>query len=431
MQETFKLTIKAENFGPLDEAFMELARVTVLIGPYNTGKTYLATLAHLLATIANSVCHTISPFGILRRHGITGYFEGEEARNLLRKYIDELRKDHETTSRKFLQFNLLRELSDHYAITSPAELIKNGTDYANIEAEIGLNHEKYIKLCFTIKKDGHVGINYVHLSPNLLEQYIDSIDKIDISESGGSITGKGVLPSFAPLYIPAERLFIMSSIIQLVELLVRTHGARYLGPFERAVSESIKYSVRPIILRYLEHLLSALRSSSLEEGRYNIAVGHLLDGSIKFDEQTLMIYYVYKNRLEIPITRASSGVAQLSALCLPLQFAAYPFVVIEEPEINLHPNHHLRVADFLAEVSKHSSILITTHSDFLMAKLAHLWAKGKISSFRAYFLDPDEHRTTELEVEETGEIELPRTIDEAVHELDSEILGLIREKGTK
>lgn len=54
-RNALRIVIEVENFGPLNEAFIETARTTVLIGPYNTGKTYLATLIYLIAITANSI----------------------------------------------------------------------------------------------------------------------------------------------------------------------------------------------------------------------------------------------------------------------------------------------------------------------------------------------------------------------------------------
>ena len=43
-QEQPKVEIEVKNFGPIEQAKIDLRPLTVLVGPSNTGKTYLCTL---------------------------------------------------------------------------------------------------------------------------------------------------------------------------------------------------------------------------------------------------------------------------------------------------------------------------------------------------------------------------------------------------
>ena len=85
----------------------------------------------------------------------------------------------------------------------------------------------------------------------------------------------------------------------------------------------------------------------------------------------------------------------------------------------------LRVAEYLANLSRHGRVLITTHSHYLLAKLSNLYAKGVIKDFKAYFIDTELQVTRELEInKETGEIELPDSIRRALDLLAGEALEL-------
>jgi hypothetical protein len=82
--------------------------------------------------------------------------------------------------------------------------------------------------------------------------------------------------------------------------------------------------------------------------------------------------------LEIPI--ASSMVKELSPLVLYLRYLAHPgeLLIIDEPEMNLHPAAQVKITEFLAMlVNAGLRILITTHSTYLVDHLANLMEAAK------------------------------------------------------
>ena len=79
------------------------------------------------------------------------------------------------------------------------------------------------------------------------------------------------------------------------------------------------------------------------------------------------------SRLEVSI--ASSMVKELSPLVLYLRYLAKPgeLLVIDEPEMNLHPEAQAKMTEFLAMlVNAGLNILVTTHSPYLVDHLTNL-----------------------------------------------------------
>ncbi|HLI88610.1 MAG TPA: AAA family ATPase [Ktedonobacteraceae bacterium] len=77
--------------------------------------------------------------------------------------------------------------------------------------------------------------------------------------------------------------------------------------------------------------------------------------------------------MEIPL--ASSMVKELAPLVLFLRYLAIPgeLLVIDEPEMNLHPEAQAKIIEFLAMlVNAGLNVLITTHSPYLVDHLANL-----------------------------------------------------------
>lgn len=82
-----------------------------------------------------------------------------------------------------------------------------------------------------------------------------------------------------------------------------------------------------------------------------------------------------KRGLEIDLYNASSSIKQLAPLLLYLRFRASKgdFLVIDEPEMNLHPESQAKLLEALSIlVNLGVRILLTTHSPYVMAHLNNL-----------------------------------------------------------
>lgn len=83
------------------------------------------------------------------------------------------------------------------------------------------------------------------------------------------------------------------------------------------------------------------------------------------------------DHLSIDLYNASSSIKQIAPLLLYLRFRAKPgdFLIIDEPEMNLHPETQARLLEALAMlVNAGIRILLTTHSPYFMDHLNNLVA---------------------------------------------------------
>lgn len=89
--------------------------------------------------------------------------------------------------------------------------------------------------------------------------------------------------------------------------------------------------------------------------------------------------------LSIDLYNASSSIKQLSALVLYLRYKAAPnqLLIIDEPEMNLHPASQVRLLEVLAIlVGLGVRVLVTTHSPYFMAHLANLAQRSEDPKLR-------------------------------------------------
>jgi len=113
-------------------------------------------------------------------------------------------------------------------------------------------------------------------------------------------------------------------------------------------------------------------------------------------------------------------------------------VVIEEPEIHLHPKAQAQVAELLAKVvrDEKKQILITTHGERILSKLLTLVAKGEFpkEKLAIYYFERKDGETTAraLKIDDLGRIEggLPGFFEAGVEEL-TEYLEALHGKGKK
>ena len=92
----------------------------------------------------------------------------------------------------------------------------------------------------------------------------------------------------------------------------------------------------------------------------------------------------------------------------------YSTLMLEEPEINLHPNLQSKLADLFAGVSSNTNtqFLIETHSEYMIRKFQYLVAKGEMKKEDVvihYFHDPNnvpasEPQVKKIEILEDGSL---------------------------
>jgi hypothetical protein len=100
------------------------------------------------------------------------------------------------------------------------------------------------------------------------------------------------------------------------------------------------------------------------------ALGEITKGSFTVNNGVLS--YQYDNDNSLPITIASSSIKSLYHLDLYINNLAKKndILLIDEPELNLHPDNQRKMAKVIARlVNAGVKVLLTTHSDYLVREL--------------------------------------------------------------
>lgn len=437
-----------KNFGPIKEADIELGDLTVITGAQNSGKSYLATLIYALSNDLTRKLYSLLPeairefkiydvkilersiydVNILRR-------EVEGKRDVINKYLDDNLSRHigikSILNRHFLMDmgEIIRARSYSMKIIAEYTIAKDTNDVRYmVEIRKGKRKGKREEKGESLELEEYHALEEYHTlegKDKLIDKCIDEWAKnpqewVDnLLEWAKSLLTSSSYTFPTPrtpfvLFIPVERMLILS-LFSLTTSLILEYLYRY----------SEIFAIKACISSYLQVLHSILANPSsyeiLDIGSLSIkGKGELPMSTISFHDR--------ERNVALPLYTTGSGIIQLAGIILPLSshHISSGLVIIEEPEVNLHADMHLKVADYIADkIAEGRKMVITTHSEYLLARLAQLYAEGKINDMKVYYIDRQD-RVRRLDIDkERGEIELPEGIRDAIYTLSKDALRLI------
>ena len=162
----------------------------------------------------------------------------------------------------------------------------------------------------------------------------------------------------------------------------------------------------------------------------------ILGGTVNVSEQGELLFAPEVSpEIHLAIHLTASVVKSLTSLVFYFRHMAEKgdFLIIDEPELNLHPDNQRKIARILAKaVRRGFKVMISTHSDYVLRELNHLIMLNKLPAEEArelgydpeFALDPakvgvylvDDHHTESIPIEETGFS--IKTIDAVVNQLN-------------
>lgn len=396
------MKVEINNLGVIKQAEIDLKPLTVFIGKNGEGKTWAAyTLSAILG-----------PYGYLNYQ--KAYFDGKNQQTYppLDGAIDQIIKEGNAQI-NFIQF--AKEYGELY-INDVARLAPNWmqsfmaterVSFENLQVDFKLEEStqgflERIKAASIERK----------LSSGILNALKESGEEILFfyTETEGNVSEK--------LPLKAIQQFVIKEIFQTIH---RTFYANdlYIFPTERTTfitfpfgnimmtkndleyseineSEPRKTSHPEPVYRFLVTMVNASRKSmSIREeeikenprvDKYvklaNLLEDDILQGKLGFEisklRKELLFQPTVETKLEMPIV--SSMVKELAPLVLCLRDLVKPneWLIIDEPEMNLHPAAQVRIIEFLVMlVNAGLHVLITTHSPYIVDHLANLMQGAK------------------------------------------------------
>ena len=436
------LELEVSNFGPIEEAKIELRPLTVFAGPSNTGKSYLAMLVYALhrffAEQAELSDFGRDPFfgtiGNRRRMGrltsgrqpiprefvekLTQWVNtSPPARGFpvqLRQSVTKLALSHLKKEAGELADAVGSEIERCFGVKNTRNLIRyqtGGEVRVAVRKQISGASAEPFEYLFTTSREhrnlvlsapeakslglkpedvmgwyGHRNrIQWQHTQGEDEKKYLASVLITDLAvRIGTSILGPLTNNSY---YLPADRAGVMHSHRVVVGSLIER--ASY-GGLRREEALPTLSGVFADFLGQLIQLDDSPRRIRTKNNPGSPEVAGLIEqqilkGTIKREESTVgypaFTYQPDDWNTDLPLMNTSSMVSELAPVVLYLRHVVRPgeTLIIEEPEAHLHPAMQVEFIRQLAgAVRSGVRIILTTHSEWVLEELANLVRMSEI-----------------------------------------------------
>lgn len=403
-----KNNIKIKNFGPIKKANIDIAPLTIFIGPNSSGKSYLSLLIHSILNSYNNL--GLNFYNKIRYDCVNKFLENDsesfkEFKDSLNEYINSKPKLSDDPF-KFPaeKFKIILEDSFGQVLNNIIEEKLKGNFSNNLNRlnqfqkfpfEFSFNNNSFIN------EDGNLKLNKFYIDLNNvknegLSSENDNIASFEINEDIVSIKLNYILwHDFFDkdeYFIETIFMMIVSSVMDLFD-----HTSHYLSAIGDEIFKDINFFISKGINDDLdfsniqkELLTNFLKvREDMEHGPfYNLAIGlehELLGGELQFKkgeikEELLFVDEEYGIEFELGLT--SSFIRELTPLIIYLKYFLQKgnTLIIEEPENHLHPENQRILVKYLVKlINNDLNIILTTHSDYILEQFNNLIRLGKVN----------------------------------------------------
>lgn len=462
------MELSVENFGPIKNVRAKTKPLTIVIGKNNLGKSFLAQLIYSSLSLSGMGYRRrmlrrefpvwMYPFVYrlpiqptpIKRAIKESPTEIEAAGNII-DIVTQIFSSHlSDLFKSILEQNFgtkTRELININFPSSKMKFIYNGrasisfsiSKRDGITTNLDFDKESLVKEILEVDefrrilKKKRIAIGDCVSVQEIVQRALHRLIFVGYQRDKADIPG-------AVFYVPAGRAGLLESYDTVVSALVS------LSPV--APLRGISMPPLPGMASQFYNTIMELRGRKGPMSASAERFVELLGGDIKLTrlrepKGRAMLSYVFrsnKKKRAVDIIHAASMVKELTPLYLIIRELVGPgdFLIIEEPESHLHPGAQLRLLEIFAElIRKGVQIIMTTHSDLMLHKVARLTGRHKlkkekkevsldVDSVAIYWLKEERKGSVsrEIKIGKYGSLEEIPTFDEAIKELYQEEISL-------
>ena len=362
------INLDITDFGPINKANIELKKLNVIAGVNGSGKTTSSKLLYCFLTSNSDEKEYLANMSINRRIRSTINYLLDEFEFEFKNYLElsNLKSEllFKSTDKSYkTQFtdniNLLKKIVNESQIKNKEEYIEkiNAIEYA---LEINsIEHRQFFEVSSSLLssefrindlKPDKTNVRFYGKQNNHEFSY-----KLDSHESKfGFIIEKGDLNSINIkniIYIDSPSIFNAKNMSEAVILRNQPYHLRFLS---RILS----------IQKNNDDVYDELFNNKLD--KFNDKITSLLGGFIYYNDEKDEFFFKKEDN-EYSMNNSASGVKQLGIIQMLLsnrKLTEHSFLIIDEPEVNLHPEWQVEFAEMIVLMIKelNISIFINTHS---------------------------------------------------------------------
>ena len=380
------MKIKVNNLGAIRTADIDLSKkLTIFCGPNNTGKTYLSYVIYALLTASKQSSY------------IAKSIPQESLRELFEYRAIEINiiPEEVVVYKKKLTEHVLENLDTVFGISE--EKAKSFFKDFQLQFTPSLEEcsEKISTLEFVCKMN--LGsLSFAILKREPFKIVVKPSDTNDYTNEPvlpilRSLIYTGVLgliatyPILGVSIFPVERMSVYTfkkelSINRniLVDQILRLEKNEKINPFDFVNQRSKRY---PIAISRNLDIANDLTEIQKNRGDYfelaETIEKDLLGGHISITKEGDVMFTSDKTSKSkiMPIHMAASVIKSISSLVIYLKHLAHKgdLIIIDEPEMNLHPNSQILLVHIFAKLlNSDLKLLISTHSDYIIREFNNL-----------------------------------------------------------
>ena len=375
-----KLSIK--NVGKLKEADVEINGITVITGENDTGKS---TVGKVLWSIFNSFFEIkkqirtdkiSSILEELRRVSSIQDIRNNLVHSSIVEYDLDLNDFLKQLEKKLEVLNDVRGLDDESKdeLKDTLEKIKKRINLSDDEimkkiTQINFNKEFNSQINnLNFLEEGNIDLKIKNKSINL----IISNDKIQIKDFFSLYENVMLLDNPRIIDNLAENIILSAN--KIFSIIENLHNSKFISMLRNDKSSTAT-----------DNILNEEKLFKIEE-----KLNKIVDG--KFLKKDFGVYF-YRNKSgkEINIKNLSTGFKVFSIIKLLIQnnqLSENGTIILDEPEIHLHPEWQLKFAELIVLLQKEFSmhILLTTHSPYFVSAIEVFSEKYKIDDKCKYYV---------------------------------------------
>ena len=391
------MRVSLENIGIIEKADVEINRLTVIAGNNDSGKSTIGKVAYSLTKSfedfeknyerekAEKMDMYFKDFYILFRRGIN-----------LGKYPELL---------KFMEdFRHYRRIDNKKLF----ELIENSITSLD---KIDVDEEAKAKI---IKRFDAVNSLFQE-KESKNSKIINSIRTIFESEFSSQISN---------VFENEGRIEVCEGENEIIDIILKdnkididkTNIIDEIFPFDSSV-----FIETPLVLTYKEDLefsriyhvkdlLYKLMKPNLNKEKTKLNISEIVGGEIYFDEETDQFSFnknVGNKSIQIKISNSASGIKSLGILQIlenAGEFNKNLLLIIDEPEVHLHPDWQVEYAKILIKLVENGvKVLVTSHSPYLIEAINKYSKKSKIKNDVKFYLTELNEKGNILVVDKTND----------------------------
>jgi len=369
------MKIKVKNLGALKQAEFELGALTIICGGNNTGKTYATyALFGFLYTWRQNFSIKIDSTEIFRLldDGVTNI----DINNYVKKAQQIVDKGCEIYTKQLP--NIFASAQDRFKITEFKVILENEDISVSGEFERTIGSSQ--ASLFSIKKAEEGTQLIVTLLAEVEEVKIpvDVIKKM-ISDALNNIVFSKIFPK--SFIASAERTgaaifrkelnFARNRLLEEIgQASNNIHPIEFL--FKKYDDYALPIKTNVDFTRQLETIAKKNSFIAEKHSKTLDSFADIIGGKYTVTDNDQLYYEPKGKRIKLAMDESSSAVRSLLDLGFYLRHEAQPgdLLMIDEPELNLHPENQRRVARLLARlVNLGIKVFITTHSDYIIKEL--------------------------------------------------------------